>query len=1378
MTEHYQGIASGRFSAPQSHDALAASSRSPIASQVLASLLDSLPGSTPESSAQNLIREGWSFSQAWQRLPEERRAAIREHLPANTLAELLSLSQENDGELFFESLLHLGQRQRQENPTLALACFELLQQSLNEDFPGRPSGHLSLIARAQRESDAIEGRGDIGARVEYLSGNFIRETTSPIGLASMAAGGMAFSAVRTGMLARLLSGPAGTLTRGFGARAVSSLVGFGAELPAFVFSSRALHEAGGHAQDWSLRAVGRDLATAGITLGLLKLGGAGAGAASQRWAQGTGLFPQATRMFLPQAAMFTGIIAAHRIEESLELRPHVDGATLFTDAFSTFLQFHVSGRLMEAAMGRGYAAWQHELNIRGEAMASTPRPSGSTWLDGLRLTPNLAPAGMAGHIRGERLDPLRDNILMMSNNGEGKPPSPPPNGPSKSPMASVGSSGGRRITQPSPPAMSSLARMVAQERGQPPMIVEGTRLGGGTEGRYQVMKPLGEGGTGAVFLVRDTREVAGTHSDRWAVIKVPKRKTDSNMLSRIVREIRITESLASSPWAAPVYDHFEYPAGSGIFVPVMAYVDGHSFAAHLAASFRGNGPLALSLDKRIDLFAELCLGIQDAHNRGISHNDLKPDNAKVDSHGRLRILDWGIARRFSEMANGTAEAPSPSSDPFDSHILSGLDGTPGYMPPELMLRAMSNTPLPSNPRVRDIYALGIFLYEAATGLHPLGNFRPGDRDKGEPELVPVWDAQYPQLHSINQNVALQVVSEEGLQPPPFRKILTGEFPGYLTEIEQIALRAMSVNPEERFQTASELREAVLMARARSERDGLNLMARERQRMETEMASGWDWRIFNVVSKANPLLWAESERTMHRLNGMRSAWREGVNALIMRLHEMTRFERIDEAHRMIAELSWAKLEEGGDRLAPEEARILEQRIRENDFELTSGRRFSEALNGSAHIELNFRSSDPEMQADPRVRVIPWIREVDNNGRETGNFRPSAPLIEGRYSTLRDRLRPAPSSALPVNGQGLPSGYYSFEIHEPGFAPISVPVHVSRRAVLDTVQWRRIQNVDVDLVPREQVPIHMVPVQGGLAHTGWDFYHDGMPSNVYSFPMRTHELPTFAIARDVITVAEYRAYIEDLLRRGQIADALEHMPRKGAVVLRGTLDPGEVTRIFRDEKKNYYWRIDPVFSNENGFGWRLNDPISRLDVNGVPIEGTHLDPNGDPILADQPISAISPKAAHAYVKWRSERDGFNYRLATADEIEKVNRNSFPWVYPWGYESSPFSAILRMTFQGDRSLTTFPQPIGQHPMGQEYYRDFTIYGTRENLGNVREFTGSEGEAGTVVLSGGSVRVPYGPFLIAASRNYAHLMNQVADSIGGIRLAMDIPPALPRSP
>ncbi|HEX5034279.1 MAG TPA: serine/threonine-protein kinase, partial [bacterium] len=530
--------------------------------------------------------------------------------------------------------------------------------------------------------------------------------------------------------------------------------------------------------------------------------------------------------------------------------PTVDGATTLTDAFSTFLPFHATGRLLETAMGPRYRALQRELHIRSETLTHTLARPGSRF-DRFSPVPNLALATWGGN-RGASRDPRTEHLVFNSRHDDDAPPSPPAPEGARVPTLQGPGNGARRPTQPAAGGLglaARVAREAKEARNKVPLIVIGTRLGSGTEGRYEVLQELGSGGAGQVFLVKDVREIAGTRSERLSVIKVPKGVLGPEAYERIVREIRISELLGSG-WAAPVYDSFEWPPGSNIYVPVMEYIPGHVFTDIIAGSTRGDRAMTreFPLAKRIDLFAELCLGVHDAHNHGVLHKDLKPDNMRVDRSGRLRILDWGIAQHFTQ-ENGSAGNGQASG--VRTHTgNTELSGTPGYMPPE----AISTKKL-SNPRVRDIFALGVVLYETATGVHPFGEFRPGDKAKGEPSLMPVWDRIGRTLyHKIPEAAALLMSAEQGLDPPAFRQVLVGDFPPYLSEIESIARKAMHFNPEERYQSAAELREAVLMARARADRESLNELKRARLSLQREVTDAWDWRRFNVLSQIDPTEW--------------------------------------------------------------------------------------------------------------------------------------------------------------------------------------------------------------------------------------------------------------------------------------------------------------------------------------------------------------------------------------------------------------------------------------------------------------------------------------------------------------------------------------------
>ncbi|HEX5034307.1 MAG TPA: hypothetical protein VFW62_07505, partial [bacterium] len=284
--------------------------------------------------------------------------------------ELESLSRERDPELFYEGLLSFASRQEGRDR------FDLAGQIYGA-LGGSEPPYAAVAERARRRLDAILGRGAIGPRVEHLARGFFREAASPSTLIGMAGAQAVFGIARTAFLSRLLASPSsGFLTRGFGARALASSAAFALEAPSFVGFVRGANLAMGVEQDWSRQALSRELAGSFLTLGALKLGGA-AGTSFHRRMLG----PQAagiSQTLFHQASMLGGILLGHGLETRLGIRDSVDGATSLTDALTLLLQFHVSGRLLNSALGPRWAAQQRELQILGERLGERPRQGGDS----------------------------------------------------------------------------------------------------------------------------------------------------------------------------------------------------------------------------------------------------------------------------------------------------------------------------------------------------------------------------------------------------------------------------------------------------------------------------------------------------------------------------------------------------------------------------------------------------------------------------------------------------------------------------------------------------------------------------------------------------------------------------------------------------------------------------------------------------------------------------------------------------------------------------------------------------------------------------------------------------------------------------------------
>src|ERR687889_2103529 len=201
--------------------------------------------------------------------------------------------------------------------------------------------------------------------------------------------------------------------------------------------------------------------------------------------------------------------------------------------------------------------------------------------------------------------------------------------------------------------------------------------------RYDVGRGLGSGGMGEVFLARD--RVLG----RDVALKVLRRQYagDSEFAERFLREARSAASL-SHPNIVQVYDRGETEDGTSYIA--MEYVPGGT----LKEQIERRGPFGASETAAVG--AQITDAIGAAHERGVIHRDIKPQNVLVTASGDLKVTDFGIARAASAVTS------SASSTVF---------GTVAYISPE---QAMGEPVGPAS----DLYSLGVVLYEMLTGELP------------------------------------------------------------------------------------------------------------------------------------------------------------------------------------------------------------------------------------------------------------------------------------------------------------------------------------------------------------------------------------------------------------------------------------------------------------------------------------------------------------------------------------------------------------------------------------------------------------------------------------------------------------------------------------
>ncbi|MCE9625405.1 MAG: hypothetical protein K8R69_08150 [Deltaproteobacteria bacterium] len=276
--------------------------------------------------------------------------------------EWYSLAREPDPQLYWEGVFAFASRLENDGHLDSAAS---AYQKILSDAPTS----LALREAARRRLDAFQGRGEAGARAEFLLRRFADQASEPSTLLAMGLAGAAFQMARAVTLSRLAASPtANFLTRGFGARAMASMTGFAVEAPTFTLAGKLGNEALGRSQDWTGLALGRELASSYLVLGGLKLTGWASQSLQQRLGASAGLGG-----LFHQGGMLSGILLGHRLEEWTGLRRGQPGATTLIDSLAMLLQFHVSGRILPNVLGREFILREKLLQdaVRGDGPRSS-----------------------------------------------------------------------------------------------------------------------------------------------------------------------------------------------------------------------------------------------------------------------------------------------------------------------------------------------------------------------------------------------------------------------------------------------------------------------------------------------------------------------------------------------------------------------------------------------------------------------------------------------------------------------------------------------------------------------------------------------------------------------------------------------------------------------------------------------------------------------------------------------------------------------------------------------------------------------------------------------------------------------------------------------
>ncbi len=301
-----------------------------------------------------------------------------------------------------------------------------------------------------------------------------------------------------------------------------------------------------------------------------------------------------------------------------------------------------------------------------------------------------------------------------------------------------------------------------------PTVAQFTEAPGGHIGRYRLLRILGEGGMGVVYLAEQYEPIR-----REVALKVIKPGMDTRQVIARFEAERQALALMDHPHVARVFDAGTTEAGRPYFV--MEHVRGAPITDHCDAH-------RLIIEERLRLFLHVCEAIQHAHQKGIIHRDLKPSNILVtrqDDEALPKVIDFGVARALSQ----------PLTERTLYTEQGQLVGTPEYMSPEQA--DLNNQDLDTRT---DVYSLGVLLYELLAGLLPFDHHTL--RDGGIEHIRRVICAQDPATPSTRLSKTSVAESTESARRRrtdvrTLRQMLRGD-------LDWIALKAMEKDRSRRY----------------------------------------------------------------------------------------------------------------------------------------------------------------------------------------------------------------------------------------------------------------------------------------------------------------------------------------------------------------------------------------------------------------------------------------------------------------------------------------------------------------------------------------------------------------------------------------------------
>ena len=619
--------------------------------------------------------------------------------------------------------------------------------------------------------------------------------------------------------------------------------------------------------------------------------------------------------------------------------------------------------------------------------------------------------------------------------------------------------------------------------------------------RYTYQGELGSGGMGRV------RRVCDQLLNRNVALKSlhPFLSKQSAMYTQFVQETQILAQL-QHPNIPPVYDLGVLDNGSPFFT--TSEIKGKSFADELKRIYREPDHLegvteSWSLKNLISIFHKVCLAVAFAHDRGVVHRDLKPNNIMINHHEEILVVDWGLAEVVAADFHS-----QPTHEKSTNQKKMKLCGTPGYIAPELL-----NGTLVLD-YAHDVFALGAIFFEILYGKKLIeGN--------GSTELLN--NTRLQKVRRFKEQVTQ--TDTERLGDLEFKFIEYTSYTGQILPktLVELCQKVCEFDPSKRTMSARELaqhialwldgskqREAALVlvehAEQLNEEIGRSLsQAKTYQKEAAEYIKDIElyepeemkWNSWIAEHKAQELT--------HRAELLK------VKQLQLYRGALARKDDLVEAHKALA-LSYQKqhqqAEIQGDYLAAQRAMVI---MSEHVLALPKSdilrRHLMNYIEGTGTLSLRVEPAEAQIVLFPQI--IEYRRYINGKPKMLG----SGPLKQ-----------------LTVD-----KGSYLLEVSHPRYHSAIFPIYLNRNEKFEYLDPDGKLNT-LKLLPLGTLSTNECYIPAGWCELGGDL---GTPN---SLPQTKVWIGNFVIQRFSVTNQDYLIFLNDLIKQNRLEEALLHVPRE--------------------------------------------------------------------------------------------------------------------------------------------------------------------------------------------------------------------------------------------